>query len=214
LESLLQIKAFIDKAGVLKSWSRQAGQDQGYCKGNWVGVTCTDDRQVVYAITLSNLKNTEGLQGQLPSASAFQGLTGLTLVNIGDQPALVGTLPPDWSSLQKLQDLQLVNNNLASSLPPSWGQLGQLKVLYLHDNKLSCPLPDAYKTLTAMKDLSLYNNSLTGSLPPSWGQLRQLKGLYLYDNRMSGPLPDAYKTLTAMEDVWLYDNSLTGSLPQ
>jgi Leucine-rich repeat (LRR) protein len=212
LESLLQIKSFIDKAGVLKSWNRQAGQNRGYCKVDWVGVFCKDDnKQVVYRISVDG--EIQGLRGQLPPASAFQGLPGLTNLTIADQPFLVGTLPPDWASLQKLQLLWLGDNSLTGSLPPSWGQLRQLKVLYLDDNELSGPLPDAYKALTAMKVLILSHNSLTGSLPPSWGQLRQLKALNLWGNKLSGPLPDAYKALTALDNLYLSDNSLTGSVP-
>jgi hypothetical protein len=214
LESLLQIKAFIDKAGVLKSWSRQAGQNKGYCKGGWVGVYCNDgDKQVVSSIMLLHSNNSQSLQGQLPPATAFQGLPGLALLAIGNQPTLAGTLPPDWSSLQKLQIVGLGNNSLTGSLPPSWGQLRQLKGLYLFSNKLSGPLPDAYKTLAVIEELALGNNSLTGSLPPSWGQLRQLKELNLRGNKLSGPLPDAYKALTALTQLYLGDNSLTGSVP-
>jgi hypothetical protein len=210
LESLLQVKSFIDKAGVLKSWNRQAGQDKRYCV-DWVGVNCKE--QEVHEITFFSWATIQGLQGQLPPASALQGLPGLTWFEINDQPALAGTLPPDWSSLQKLQSVRLSNNSLTGSLPPSWGQLRQLKVLYLYRNKLSGPLPDAYKALTAIEALWLYMNSLTGSLPPSWGQLRQLKELYVFSNKLSGPLPDAYKALTALTSLSLGSNSLTGTIP-
>jgi hypothetical protein len=210
LESLLQIKSYIDKAGVLKSWNRQAGQNKGYCKSDWVGVLCKDE-QVVYALDIPYY--VEGLQGQLPPASAFQGLPGLIVFIIVGQPGLVGALPPDWSSLQKWQVVRLAHNSLTGSLPPSWGQLRQLRSLNLFYNKLSGPLPDAYKALTAMQDLQLSDDSLTGSLPPSWGQLRHLVTLYLWGNKLSGPLPDAYKTLTALINLGLRDNSLTGSVP-
>jgi hypothetical protein len=214
LESLLQIKSFIDKAGVLKSWNRQAGQNKGYCKGGWVGVKCYYNKQVVDTIMLTRIKDTiQALQGHLPPASAFQGLPGLQVFCIAGQPTLVGTLPPDWSSLQNLQYVGLLNNGLSGSLPSSWGQLRQLKSLWLWGNKLSGPLPDAYKALTAIEKMELTNNSLSGSLPPSWGQLRKLSTLTLNDNKLSGPLPDAYKALTALAYLGLGKNSLTGSVP-
>eukprot|EP00775_Hariotina_reticulata_P015368 gene15368-biopygen16523 len=175
LESLLRIKRSIDRAGVLKSWSRQAGQDKGYCRNNWVGVSCSDDGQVVYKLSLGNNIIQGRLQGQLPPASAFRGLPGLKWFAIYQQPGMVGTLPADWSNLLQLQDVWLSNNSLTGTLPPSWGQLKQLKVLSLWGNKLSGPLPDAYKALTALQKLELGFNALAGTLPPSWGQLRQLQ---------------------------------------
>jgi hypothetical protein len=191
LESLLQVKSFIDKAGVLKSWSRQAGQNKGYCSFDWVGVWCSE--QVVYEISLFSRDIVHGLQGQLPPASAFQGLPGLTKVEMRHQPALAGTLPPDWSRLQKLQHVWLEENSLTGSLPPSWGQLRQLKELVLFSNKLSGPLPDAYKSLTALTSLRLSNNSLTGSVPPSWASMTQLKDLGLSGNpKLSGCLPTSW----------------------
>eukprot|EP00775_Hariotina_reticulata_P003414 gene3414-biopygen5106 len=240
LESLLQIKQFIDTAGVLNSWDRQAGQNKGYCRSDkWVGVSCTSDKQVVVGITLSqnniqgsqgvnnnnnnrnnnyNNKIQQGLTGQLPPASAFQGLRGLTVLDISFQQGLVGNLPPDWSSLQQLKHVQLVFTSVAGTLPPSWGQLRQLKKLKLFGNQLSGPLPDAYRALTAMEDLQLHINSLSGTLPSSWGQLRQLKlrqlgALRLQNNKLSGPLPDAYKSLTELIGLDLCGNSFSGSVP-
>eukprot|EP00775_Hariotina_reticulata_P009157 gene9157-biopygen11054 len=211
LESLLQIKAAMDMEGVLQSWSRQTGQNQGYCNG-WVGVAC-DDAKLVKEIRLTNGSVGQGLAGQLPSAAALQGLPGLQVLWVTEQPGVRKSLQGDWSSLQQLREVLLFSNGLTGTLPPSWGQLKQLKHLDVYGNQLSGPLPDAYKALTALEQLIASKNSLTGTLPPSWGQLKQLKILRLWNNKLSGPLPDAYKGLMAVQALEFIENSLTGTLP-
>eukprot|EP00775_Hariotina_reticulata_P003198 gene3198-biopygen4856 len=218
LESLLEIKKFIDKAGMLKDWDREFGQGKGYCrepppggdlpmefpfrKGKWHGVYCSTDRQVVVQIILNNYNGNLGLQGQLPPASAFQGLPGLRLLDISDQRGLVGTLPQGWYILKQLEVLRLAKNSLSGSLPPAWLHLRQLTMLLLSGNRMSGPLPYEYKALTSLNDLSLGNNSLTGTVPPSWASMNQLEEVNLWGNaNLSGCLPNSWKQHLVKWDV-------------
>jgi hypothetical protein len=123
-----------DTTGLLKEWIIASGTKGGFC--NWKGVLCTNGTSTVYSINIwyETLKGITGLRGKLPPASAFQGLSNLTSITIGDQAGITGTLPADWSRLQQMEELWLGNNGLTGTIPSSWGSVVGLKVLYLFKN--------------------------------------------------------------------------------
>ena len=61
---------------------------------------------------------------------------------------LNGTLPESWSSLNKLQNLMIVNTVITGQIPSSW-----------------------FTGMTAMKDFQLWDNQLDGPIPVTSFQL-------------------------------------------
>jgi Leucine-rich repeat (LRR) protein len=230
--ALLRIKESIDTTGKLSDWSIAAGANPNYC--SWTGLSCDTSRQVI-GITLWS-KYVTGLKGQLPPATAFQDLGGLTKLTLSEQPGISGTLPIDWSQLQ-LQDVRIGENSMTGTIPVTWGNMTNLQVLQLSGNKLTGPIPasfgalaslqvlklfknklygripDSLGGLTAMQDLQLAENSLTGSIPSALSNLWSLKVLYLWGNLLTGSIPSSFGALESLEDIQLSKNVLTGTIP-
>jgi hypothetical protein len=160
LESLLKVRAAIDTTGVLEEWSSANGADGGYC--NWRGVICIG-KTYVTRINIWSGQGVQGLQGTLPPAAAFAGLTNMTVLNIGEQPGIKGTLPADWSRMTQLEDVRLTKNSLTGSIPASWGGMAKLRILNLTNNGLSGKIPDSFKGLASLQLLTLNENELTGA---------------------------------------------------
>jgi LRR receptor-like serine/threonine-protein kinase FLS2 len=159
LDSLLKVKAAIDTTGVLDEWSSATGAAGGYCK--WRGVGCIGNTYVM-GINIWSGRGVQGLQGTLPPAAAFSGLPNLTVLNIGEQPGIKGTLPADWSRMIQLEDVRLTQNSLTGSIPASWGGMEKLQILNLTANGLSGRIPDSFRGLATLQLLILNDNGLTG----------------------------------------------------
>jgi hypothetical protein len=212
LESLLKVKAAVDKKGVLRDGTRSSGASGGYCK--WKGTVCNDGspNSSVLQINICAEIGIQDLQGTLPSAAAFAGLSHLTAIVISVKFGIVGTLLGDWSRLSKLQDIQLNANALTGSIPSSWGSLSKLKALSLYTNKVSGRIPDSIGALISLEALDLDENLLTGTIL-DLGKLQKLKQLQLFTNQLTGRIPDNLKGLQALTTVDLAENALDGTLP-
>lgn len=80
------------------------------------------------------------------------------------------------------------------TLPPSWGALARLQVLYASRNQLTGPLPSTWSEMVALGSLEVSNNALTGTVPPSWGNWPRVKLVVLFANpQLSGCLPPAWE---------------------
>lgn len=94
---------------------------------------CHPETGKVIAIAITG----RNLGGALPSALTLQALPdlkGFYLYNAG----LIGTLPPAYSGLKSLKQLELVGNFLTGPLPALWtAGLKQLEVLVLARNQLT-----------------------------------------------------------------------------
>ncbi|WIA42784.1 hypothetical protein OEZ86_008723 [Tetradesmus obliquus] len=205
LEALLRVKAATDTTGKREEWRRTAGVAGAYCK--WRGVACIDGTHTVYKIHIH-----DGLTGTLPHAAAFDGLAGLTEIDISHQPGISGTVPADWSRLSQLQDIRVANNSLTGSIPPSWGSMAKLRVLYLFRNKLSGPIPASFRGLTALEDIAVYVNELSGTIP-DLSNLTGLRVLQLSTNKLSGSIPASVRGMVGLQELILHTNELSGTIP-
>jgi hypothetical protein len=159
LNSLLKVKAAIDTTGVLEEWSSATGAAGGYC--SWRGVECIG-KTYVTGINIWSGPGIQGLQGTLPPAAALSGLPNMTVLNIGEQPGIKGTLPADWSRMTQLEDVRLTKNSLTGSIPASWGGMTKLRILNLTTNGIFGKIPDSFRGLTSLQLLILNENGLTG----------------------------------------------------
>jgi hypothetical protein len=216
LEALLRIKEAVDTTGVLQAWDRAAGGDGGYC--NWPGVQCSSQRKV-QSVTFNSttVPGEDGLQGTLPPAAAFSGLDSLTSIVFLDQFSITGTLPADWSTLQQLQVIFIVNGwdkknpgALTGPIPSSWGSLARLRELWLQYNDLTGTIPESLAALSALETLSLSYNGLGGSIPVL---PQRMVYLYLDGNALTGPIPDSFQNLTRLQVLDLDGNQISGTLP-
>ncbi len=113
----------------------------------------------------------------------------------------------------RVNQLNLITNNLAGPIPAEIGNLTGLVTLYLQNNQLTGVIPDTIGNFANMTQLYLYNNQLTGAIPATIGNLSSLQYLYLYDNLLTGAIPDTIGNLTNMIRLQLYNNQLTGAIP-
>ena len=145
-------------------------------------------------------------------------------------------IPPSWSSLHSLTDVQLdgVSGQLPSYIGQAWteivhlvmingdltGQfssdlcgLQQLQDLRLFGNKLSGELPTCMCELRSVQTFEMSDNQLTGSIPDCLGSLSQLTSFYLSRNNLSGILPDSIGSLAQLEIMDFSSNAITGTVP-
>ena len=69
----------------------------------------------------------------------------------------------------------MANNSFAGQLPPEWSALAALEDLNLGRNALTGPLPPAYGGMAALRVLLLQHNTLSGALPASWSGMQMLQ---------------------------------------
>jgi Leucine-rich repeat (LRR) protein len=151
------------------------------------------------------------------------------------QQNLAGTIPQDIALLERLQYLDLAENQLTGSIPESLYDMTNLQSLFLHDNMLVGTIGTSLSQLTNLEKvflgqnaftgvfpfqsiksplrwLSLYQNRFSGSFSPTNQQFRQMFYLDLGRNEFSGTL-SALGNLVRLRHLHLDHNSFTGSLP-
>ena len=137
------------------------------------------------------------------------GLDKLEFLNLDDNQ--ITSLPPEIGNLASLETLWLNWNDLAS-LPPEIGRLSNLRDLELAQNQLST-LPAEFGDLANLEELNLFRNKFTGSFPAELFKLSRLERLFLYGNKLTGSIPPEISQLASLEQLTLGSNGLTGSIP-
>ncbi|OMO65866.1 hypothetical protein COLO4_30958 [Corchorus olitorius] len=143
---------------------------------------------------------------------------------------------PDWFwnwCSQRIDDLDLANNNISGTLPsslhfhyetnvylisnllegpiPLWSNVRRL---YLWSNFFSGVIPENISdTMPMLRDLDLSRNFLSGGIPNSIVKLKELRSLVLSSNNLSGKLPQDWTQLQHLEVLDLANNSLSGEIP-
>ena len=126
---------------------------------------------------------------------------------------LTGPIPSALGDLSNLVSLFLHNNNLTGPIPPALGDLSNLVSLFLSNNNLTGPIPPALGDLSNLAELILRSNNLTGPIPPPLGDLSNLVSLSLSNNNLTGPIPPALGDLSSLLNLELHANNLTGLIP-
>lgn len=157
-----------------------------------------------------SLRSNSVLIGTIPpQLSTLKSLQILTL----SQNRLTGQIPVEIFSLSSLVHLDLSYNMLTGTIPLEVGNLGNLVGLDLSYNKLMGPIPSAIGDLRILQKLDLSSNSLTGSIPGSIQQLQSLVFLALSNNRLRGAFPRGVTNLHNLQYFLMDDNPMFVSLP-
>ena len=137
-------------------------------------------------------------------------LVELDMHNIN--PKLKGSIPNSIGFLDKLEKIDMSNNELNGSIPLSIGNLLSLKEIKLSYNELDGTIPSEVINLPQLRTLYLYGNNLNGELPEFSDNLL-IEELKLYNNNLSGDIPSSIGSLNNLIQVNLDKNSFTGEIP-
>ncbi len=129
------------------------------------------------------------------------------------QNNLVGNIPAQIGDLDSLTFLSLGINSLSDTIPGTIGNLKNLTELQLHVNKLSGTIPPAIGNLTNLKRLFFSSNQLSGQIPPAIGNLAELTTLGLEFNQLISPIPAELGNLANLSNLALYRNQFDEPFP-
>ena len=129
-----------------------------------------------------------------------------------DNNNLSGTIPPELQNLHHMYELRLSGNNLTGEIPPELGNLQNLINLRLGGNKLSGNIPPELANFQNLINLYLNDNKLSGNIPSELGLL-DLGGLHLHNNNLSGEIPPELTNMNRLGFITLQNNQLTGTIP-
>ncbi|XP_073026709.1 uncharacterized protein [Primulina eburnea] len=157
-----------------------------------------------------SLRSNSRLIGSIPpQLSSLKSLQILTL----SQNRLTGPVPVEIFSLSSLLHLDFSYNFITGTIPFEMGNFRNLMGLDLSYNKFTGPIPSKLGQLSDLQKLDLSYNSLTGSIPESFQQLNSLVFLDLSSNKLSGGLPEGLKGLQNLQYLLMEDNPMFISLP-
>ncbi|KAL5573926.1 hypothetical protein UlMin_023523 [Ulmus minor] len=122
------------------------------------------------------------------------------------------TVPPEFSKLPFLQQLDLSRNFLSGSIPPEWSTMRLIELSFM-GNRLSGPFPKVLTDITTLKNLSIEGNLFSGPIPPEIGKLINLQKLVISSNAFTGELPVTLAKLTNLTDMRISDNNFSGKIP-
>ncbi|KAK6290624.1 hypothetical protein POUND7_002165 [Theobroma cacao] len=128
---------------------------------------------------------------------------------------LIGKIPYQLGSLQKLERFQLHYNNLSGPIPASLGNLSSVRSLSFSVNSFEGTIPDALGQLKTLNFLGLGLNQLTGIVPPSIFNLSSITIFTLPFNQLHGNLPSNLGfALPNLRVLNIGHNQFTGALPE
>ncbi|XVE93108.1 hypothetical protein REPUB_Repub01dG0161900 [Reevesia pubescens] len=137
-----------------------------FLNDNWNGLHCYQNTSFWYGIQCINGRVTtislegRGLSGKV-SADAFVMLSELITLSFKNN-SLSGNIM-DFSSNQKLKDIDLSKNMFDGPIPRSLLSLNFLDSLQLQDNHLTGPIPEFNQP--SLKAFNISNNNISGAIP-------------------------------------------------
>ncbi|PUZ76285.1 hypothetical protein GQ55_1G277300 [Panicum hallii var. hallii] len=142
-------------------------------------------------------------------------LPQLTLISMGGNGLLTGSIPSELSNLTRLQALDLSFSNLHGEIPGELGKLEKLTWLQLQSNQLTGSFPASLGNLSQLYQLALDSNHLTGSVPETVGNLRLLYYFDIGSNLLTGTLDflPALSNCRQLRHLGIHTCFLTGSIP-
>jgi hypothetical protein len=136
-------------------------------------------------------------------------VTGIMLPGMN----LTGIMPSTFSSFERLEAVDLSNNQITGTINESLGGLLSLRNLLLSSNKLSGKIPVELGNLPELGFLDLSHNQLSGNIPEAFSALQRLAELKLQHNNLSGELPAVLATLGNLGYIDLQGNYFSTNAP-
>uniref|UniRef100_A0A0D6QWL0 Protein kinase domain-containing protein n=1 Tax=Araucaria cunninghamii TaxID=56994 RepID=A0A0D6QWL0_ARACU len=194
----------------------------------WHGVSCKENDFVELELSSLGLKgniwpivcqlpvllklNVSNNSLSTPSSEDIKLCTSLVALNVSLN-GMSGTLP-SLKSLQKLQSLDMSNNNLlGGGIGDALQNLADLRELILTHNKLNGSIPHVVGA-QRLEKLDVSYNSLVGEFPQGLTRCTNLTYLDLSFNKLSGTIPENMSSLANLETLILSSNSFSGSIPK
>ncbi|XP_059074118.1 LRR receptor-like serine/threonine-protein kinase EFR [Cryptomeria japonica] len=145
----------------------------------------------------------------------FLNYTELELLALGTNK-FEGTIPEVIGyKLPKLQQMELLDNQLSGNIPKSLGNCSALDFLTINYNKLSGAIPRELAMLTGLQTLDLGDNKLRGAIPRELLNFTQLQWLGLANNRFVGSIPaDIGLKLPNLQIFAAGGNQFRGGIPK
>ncbi|XP_024039491.1 LRR receptor-like serine/threonine-protein kinase GSO1 [Citrus clementina] len=143
---------------------------------------------------------------------------------------LEGEVPVQLCELNRLQLLDLSNNNLHGPIPPcfdnttlhesysnSYSLDEQFEIFVSIEGSwgsLIGHIPPQIGNLTRIQTLNLSHNNLTGLIPSTFSNLKHIESLDLSYNKLNGKIPHQLVELKTLEVFSLAFNNLSGEIPE
>ncbi|RVW39561.1 Protein TOO MANY MOUTHS [Vitis vinifera] len=159
----------------------------------------------------------------LPLLSHPSNASSLQQLSLRSNPALVGPIPSQISSLHSLQILTLSQNRLAGRIPvqifslklfDSIEKLNSLVFMALSSNRLGGKFPQGLAKLQSLQYFIMDDNPMFIPLPEEFGKLMKLQELRVANSGYSGTIPTSFSHLTNLSTLSLQNNRLTGEIPE
>ncbi|KAL7510061.1 hypothetical protein ACHAXN_006999 [Cyclotella atomus] len=202
------------------------------------GITCHENKVTKINLTDTTLctgheinpKSCLGLPSEIGLLSELQSLD----IHMAGGKGRLGTIPNEFSSLKKLeylnlegytvigsidhlanieslQTLILCNCDIAGTLPP-FGSSNKLQLLNLASNEFTGTIPQSFGHISDLEELMLSRNRLSGTII-DFSALQKLDNLEVYGNLLTGPIPLSLTKCSGLKRVDLFSNMLTGTIP-
>ncbi|KAG6427274.1 hypothetical protein SASPL_111516 [Salvia splendens] len=126
--------------------------------------------------------------------------------------ALYGSVSPDISRLDRLEELSIDGNNFTGEI--NLENMSSLRFINISNNQFSGGLDWNYSSLPNLQVVDAYNNNFSSGLPIGVVSLRNLKHLELGGNFFYGIIPPSYGELAGLEYFSLTGNDLQGRIPK
>jgi gliding motility-associated-like protein len=158
-----------------------------------------------------------------------KNFTSLAQVSVQDSMALVAlynaTNGANWTNKQnwltadvelwhgltivnnRVQRIDLSDNNMVGQIPPEFCTLNELEYLYLPDNFLTGNLPSNFINLTKLNTIDFRNNDLSGDIPTGIITFTFLADLLISGNQFTQLPP--LKSLVEISNVYIENNKFT-----
>ncbi|KAI7725899.1 hypothetical protein M8C21_007915, partial [Ambrosia artemisiifolia] len=189
-----------NEVNALRVIGRRLGKDWDFNKDpcvEWVGLPAnnTYDDTVICNCTESN-----------------GTICHVTSVSLKGQ-SLAGILPPEFTNLPNLLNLDLTRNYLNGTIPPAWGSMGQILNISMIGNRLTGSIPKELGNISTLTTLTVEDNMMSGMIPEELGNLASIERLFLNSNFFSGRLPASFANLTTLKEFRVGGNNFSGKIP-
>eukprot|EP01025_Chloroclados_australasicus_P029139 TRINITY_DN289_c0_g1_i3.p1 TRINITY_DN289_c0_g1~~TRINITY_DN289_c0_g1_i3.p1 ORF type:complete len:426 (-),score=36.20 TRINITY_DN289_c0_g1_i3:165-1442(-) len=220
-ENIIQsriLKSFMSQ--IKNGKSRQQNQLNWFgddpCK-NWTGIICNNENKLIginlnflSEVSISIPPNFSKLQyleqiiinkNNIVKSALPEQLSVLNIKKIQLSGTLNGTLPPEFSTWENIQNLQLTskcnsnyqNNTIQSTLPPQYQNWQFINNFNVSCNNISGQIPTEYSLWNNIQKINFANNSLTGNLPQEFSTWKEsVQYFNVQQNNFSGNYPIQY----------------------